>query len=133
LSAIQNYVEHRRWAALEKTLNAKHISGDNVLIAYLDLCGTRFAYSQFPLKQQIERVAHVISTALEARDNAFGGNKKALYVHMFADSLVAAEKSSIDGCAEKFVQWLLKVQYQVLQNTVGLECVMEKAASKRIS
>lgn len=110
---------------------AKYFFDDNVLIAYLDLCGTKFAYSRLPLAQQVERIGHVISRAIEGLDNGFGGEKKSLYVHMFADSLVVAERTPIENCAGKFVCWLLKFQYDVLQNSVSLELPGERALSEQ--
>ena len=69
-------------------INAKYVYGEDLLIAYLDLCGTKYVYDNFELDQQIERITLVISKVLEGIDNNFGERKDSLYVHMYADSFV---------------------------------------------
>ena len=63
-------------------MNAKYIRGKDILIAYLDICGTKYVYDNFDLDQQIERITRVISKVLECIDNSFGERKNSLYIHM---------------------------------------------------
>lgn len=53
---------------------------------------------------------------LECLDNAFGESKSSLYVHMFADSLVIAEKEKkiIETSTDKFLKLMLDIQYGIL-------------------
>lgn len=108
---------------MKQSLKAKYVVGDKVLVAYLDLCGTRFAYSKLALEQQMERIGQVISVVHSELDTIFGKEQKSLYVHMYADSLTAAEKPTnpIEGCATKFVKSLLRAQYQILCDSQSLE------------
>ena len=103
-------------------INAKYVYGEDLLIAYLDLCGTKYVYDNFDLNQQIERITRVISKVLECIDNSFGGRKNSLYVHMYADSVVMAEKErdSIEKCADKFLELMLKLQYEILMASESL-------------
>ena len=106
---------------IQRSLNAKWLTGDDILIAYLDLCGTKFFYSTFPLKQQIERIERVVSNAWAEFDNVFGDDQKVFYVHIYADSIVAVQKQKdqIAACTKKFVNWLLRVQRQILYDSDG--------------
>lgn len=107
---------------MEQPLNAKWVIGNEVLLAYLDLCGTKFFYKEFPLEQQKERIEQVVSSVRSELSEIFGNEQRSLYVHMYSDSLVAAEKEKdqIKDCATKLIQWLLQVQYRVLCNSQGL-------------
>ncbi len=87
---------------------------ENLLLAYLDLTGTKHFYENSELSQQIERISNVVSAVRAEIDNTFGEEKVSLFVHMYADSLVIAQKNLIDDCARKLVELMLKVQYQVL-------------------
>jgi hypothetical protein len=104
---------------VQQSLNAKWLTGDEILIAYLDLCGTKFFYSTFPLEQQIERIERFVSNAWAEFDNEFGEHQKLFYVHMYGDSIVAAEKQKdqIADCTKKFVNWLLRIQRQILYDS----------------
>ena len=90
-------------------MNAKYVRGEDILITYLDLCGTKYVYDNFELDQQIERITLVISKVLEGIDNNFGERKNSLYVHMYADSVVIAEKErdSIKNCVDMFIELML--------------------------
>jgi hypothetical protein len=103
-------------------MNAKYVYGSDLLIAYLDLCGTKYVYDNFDLSQQIERITRVISKVLEGIDNTFGQRKTSLYVHMYADSVVIAEKErdSIENCSDKFVKLMLKLQYEIIIESQSL-------------
>ena len=95
-------------------LNCRHVSDENFLLAYLDLTGTKHFYENSELSEQIERISKVVSAVRVEIDNTFGADKTNLFIHMYADSLVIAQKSLIEGCARKLVELMLKVQYQVL-------------------
>jgi hypothetical protein len=95
-------------------LSCGHISGENYLLAYLDLTGTKHFYENSELDEQIKRIQDVINVVPAEIENAFGADKAKLFVHMYADSLVIAEKNSIERCAQKLVDLMLKVQRQVL-------------------
>lgn len=95
-------------------LNCRHISDENLLLAYLDLTGTKHFYENSELDEQINRIQDVIRVVLEEIDNDFGADKTNLFVHMYADSLVIAEKDPIERCAQKLVELMLKVQRLVL-------------------
>ncbi len=116
-----------------KLLDAKYVYGEDILIAYLDLCGTKFVYSKFVLKQQIERISQVISNVFVALDNFFGESKSSFYVHMYADSVIIAEKEKgvIKNCANKFLKLMLNVQYQVLNDSEFLEYKDKENDSKQ--
>lgn len=103
-------------------IDAKHVYGKDLLIAYLDLCGTKYVYESFELGQQVERIERVISKVLEGIDNSFGDRKKLLYIHMYADSVVIVEKErdSIENCADKFTELMLKLQYGILMDSESL-------------
>lgn len=118
---------------MEQPLNAKWVIGSEVLIAYLDLCGTKFFYKEFPLEQQKERIEQVVLSVEQELDEIFGHEQRSLYVHMYSDSLVAAEKEKdqIKDCATKLIQWLLQVQYQVLCNSQGLGDPIENNPSNK--
>ena len=107
---------------MEKRLSAKKLWGQDLLIAYLDLCGTKYFYSNFGLKQQIERMEQVVSIVRDQIDNDFNDSKQSLYVHMYGDSLVIVEKQkgAIKDCAGKFLELMLKVQYQILNDSESL-------------
>jgi hypothetical protein len=95
-------------------LNCRHVSDENLLLAYLDLTGTKRFYENSELPEQIERISQVVCAIHAEIDNTFGKDKTNLFVHMYADSLVIAQKNLIGGCAGKLVELMLKVQYQVL-------------------
>jgi len=103
-------------------MNAKYVRGEDILITYLDLCGTKYVYDNFELDQQIERITLVISKVLEGIDNNFGERKNSLYVHMYADSVVIAEKErdSIKNCVDMFIELMLKLQYEILMASESL-------------
>jgi len=89
------------------------------LIGYLDLCGTKAVYETLSLAEQLNRIKIAVSAALGELNNVFGDDQKFLYMHMFADSLVVAQKSKWQprDCVEKLAYWLLLVQREVLQNS----------------
>lgn len=96
-------------------LSCRHVSGENFLLAYLDLTGTKRFYENSELAEQIERISQVVGVVHAEIDNTFGEDKTNLFVHMYADSLVIAQKKNlIESCARKLVELMLKVQYQVL-------------------
>ncbi len=101
------------------TLSARTISGDDVLIGYLDLCGTKAVYETLELKEQLSRIIHAVSTAWTELFNAFGKDQQSLYVHMFADSLVIAQRkqNEPDDCVNKLVDYLVLVQFQMLRHS----------------
>jgi hypothetical protein len=86
-------------------LSCRHVSGENFLLAYLDLTGTKRFYENSELSEQIKRISRVINVVHAEIDNAFGADKTNLFVHMYADSLVIAQKNElIENCAGKFVE-----------------------------
>ena len=95
-------------------LSCKHVSGKSFLLAYLDLLGTKHFYENSELDEQIERISQVVGTVWGEIENIFGEDKANLFVHMYADSLVVAQKNPIERCAQKLVDLMLKVQRQVL-------------------
>lgn len=90
------------------------VSGENLLLAYLDLTGTKHFYENSELDEQIERISQVVGAVREEIDSTFDEDKTNLFVHMYADSLVIAEKNPIEDCAQKLVELMLKVQRLVL-------------------
>jgi hypothetical protein len=98
-------------------LNCRHVSDENVLLAYLDLTGTKHFYENSELPEQINRISQVVGAIHAEIDNTFEEDKTNLFVHMYADSLVIAQKNLIEGCARKLVELMLKVQYQVLMDS----------------
>ena len=100
-------------------LNCRHVSDENFLLAYLDLTGTKHFYENSELDEQIERIAKVVCTVYGEIDSTFDGDKTNLFVHMYADSLVIAEKNPIERCAQKLVNLMLKVQRQVLLDSLS--------------
>lgn len=97
------------------TLSCKHVCDENSLLAYLDLTGTKRFYENSELAEQIERISQVVGVVHAEIDNTFGADKTNLFIHMYADSLVIAQKKNlIESCARKLVELMLKVQYQVL-------------------
>ena len=98
-------------------LNCRYVSDENFLLAYLDLTGTKRFYENSELPEQIERISQVVGAVHAEIDNTFEENKTNLFVHMYADSLVIAQKNLIEGCARKLVELMLKVQYQVLMDS----------------
>lgn len=100
------------------TLSCKYVCEENSLLACLDLTGTKRFYENSQLAEQIERISQVVGVVRAEIDNTFGADKANLFVHMYADSLVIAQKKNlIEGCAEKLIRLMLKVQYQVLMNS----------------
>ena len=118
-----------------QTLNAKYIYGDELLISYLDLCGTKFVYSKFGLDEQIERIGLVINKVLENIENTLGENKEFVYVHMYADSVVVAERpeSTIKKCADVFLKLMLDIQYQILIGSESLQTQKAPDSSDELS
>lgn len=104
---------------MENALSAKHIASDNVLVGYLDLCGTKVVYATLELEEQVERVSLAISSAWTELSNVFGTAQQSLYVHMFADSLVVAQRNNKDpsDCLNKLVEYFLSVQFKMLQES----------------
>jgi hypothetical protein len=98
-------------------LSCRHVSDENFLLAYLDLTGTERFYKNSELPEQIERITQIVGAVHAEIDNTFEENKTNLFVHMYADSLVIAQKNLIEGCARKLVELMLKVQYQVLMDS----------------
>jgi hypothetical protein len=98
-------------------LSCRHVSGENFLLAYLDLTGTKRFYENSELAEQIERISQVVGAVHAEIDNTFDEDKTNLFVHMYADSLVIAQKNLIESCARKLVELMLKVQYQVLMDS----------------
>ena len=98
-------------------LSCRYMSKEDILLAYLDLLGTKSFYKSSELPEQIERISQVVGAVHAEIDNAFEENKTNLFVHMYADSLVIAQKNLIDNCAKKFVELMLKVQYKILINS----------------
>jgi len=84
------------------------------------------------LPEQIERISQVVGAVHAEIDNTFEENKTNLFVHMYADSLVIAQKNLIEGCARKLVELMLKVQYQVLLDSRFIK-VKAKASEEYIS
>ena|SRR2546425_4490960 len=99
-------------------LGAKWIKGEDNLLAFLDLLGTKEFYQNHDLNQQMERISQLISSLLEGLEDRFEEleRKQFLYVHMYGDSIVIAEKEkgAIANCADKLIQLMLGVQYKVL-------------------
>lgn len=98
-------------------LSCRHVSEENFLLAYLDLTGTKRFYENSELPEQINRISQVVGAVHAEIDNTFGEDKTNLFVHMYADSLVIAQKNLIEGCVRKLVELMLKVQYQVLMDS----------------
>jgi hypothetical protein len=107
---------------MEKPLSAKKICGEDLLIAHLDLCGTKDFYSKFELEQQIERIEQVVSIVYSEIKEVFNDSKQSLYVHMYGDSFVIVEKQegAIEDCARKFLGLMFKVQHQILNDSESL-------------
>lgn len=112
-------------------LSCRHVSGESILLAYLDLIGTTDFYEKSELPEQIGRISKVVGAVNTEIDNTFEENKTNLFVHMYADSLVIAEKNLIEGCARKLVELMLKVQYQVLLDSQFIK-VRAKATGEGI-
>ena len=93
------------------------VSGENLLLAYLDLTGTKHFYENSELDEQIKRISQVISVVPAEIENVFGEDKTNLFIHMYADSLVIAQTNLIEGCAGKLVELMLKIQYKALINS----------------
>ena len=102
-------------------LSAKWITGEDNLLAFLDLLGTKEFYRNHDLNQQLERISQLISAILGGLENRFKEpeRKQFLYVHMYGDSIVIAEKKkgAIANCADKLIQLMLDVQYTGLINS----------------
>lgn len=113
-------------------MKAKYMFGDNLLISYLDLCGTKFIYSNSSLDEQIERISMVISEVLSGVENTFGDKKESLFVHAYADSVVIAERPSSRIDTDKLVTLMLKLQYNLLTNSESLKIQRADNISKAI-
>ena len=107
---------------MSNLLETKYIMGEKKIIAYLDLCGTKDIYDNFDLPQQVKRITIVLSNILGEIDNVFGDNKKNIYLHMYADSLVIAEKEEkvLQNYLKNILSFLLRVQYQILIDSEDL-------------
>ncbi len=118
---------------MEKPLHGKFVHGKDLLIAYLDLCGTKFIYSKFELAQQIEWISRVVNQVRGDIDNVFGDKKNLLCFHMFTDSLVMAEKERkvIENSADRFLNLMLNVQYDILMNSELHIPTLSRALIKR--
>jgi len=116
---------------MAQPLNIKHMSGDNLLIAYLDLCGTKFVYSKFDLSQQIERMRIVIIEVLENIENKFTKDKEFLYVHMYADSIVIAQRPNSKIDPLRLINLMLDIQYQLLLKSELLQIRRKTKSSKQ--
>lgn len=99
------------------SLSCRYVSEENLLLGYLDLAGTRCFYKKGELAEQIERISQVVGGVHAEIEDGFGEDRTNLFVHMYADSLVIAQKSLIESCARKLVELMLKVQYQVLMDS----------------
>ena len=119
---------------LSNTLNARTIVSDNVLLGYLDLCGTKAVYETLKLKEQLDRIIHAVSTAWTELSNVFGKDQESLYVHMFADSLVIAQRkqNEPDDCVNKLVDFLVLVQFQMLRHSQSFKIpLLSRSVVKR--
>jgi hypothetical protein len=119
---------------MNNTLKARTISSDNVLLGYLDLCGTKAVYETLELNEQVNRIIHAVSTAWTELSNAFGKDQQSLYVHMFADSLVIAQRkqSEPDNCINKLVDYLISVQFQMLRHSQSFKIpLLSRSVVKR--
>lgn len=100
-------------------LSANWAKGEDVLIAYLDLLGTKEFYRNISLDQQIEGAGYLIHVLAEELANGFEKQEReqCLYFHMYADSIVLAEKRRgiIADCARKLIERILNIQYRLLQ------------------
>lgn len=108
---------------MNQTLSDNYIHGDNLLIAYLDLCGTKLIYSKCNLQQQIDRILKVMNNVIENVLNTFDDESKSIFLHMYADSVVIAERpnSTLEDCADKFLNLLIKLQYEILMDSESFE------------
>jgi hypothetical protein len=99
-------------------LKARWIADEerDILIGFLDLCGTKAVYRKLSLKNQVSRITKVVSKVSVELSNAFGKNQESLYVHMFADSVVIAERSTKDSgvSLNKLLYYFLRVQFDLL-------------------
>lgn len=104
---------------MENALAAKQIASNDALIGYLDLCGTKAVYRTLNLKEQLERIIVAVSNAWTELSNTFGTGQESLYVHMFADSLVIAQRHKSDpkDCLNKLVEYFVSVQFQMLRDS----------------
>ena len=104
---------------MENALSAKRIASNDVLIGYLDLCGTKAVYKTLRLEQQLDRIFEAVSNVWTELSNAFGTGQDSLYVHMFADSLVIAQRDKSDpkDCLNKLVEYFVSVQLQMLRHS----------------
>jgi len=104
---------------VENALAAKQIASNDVLIGYLDLCGTKTVYGTLTLEEQLERITVAVSNAWTELSNTFGTGQQSLYVHMFADSLVVAQRDKSDpkDCLNKLVEYFVSVQLQMLRDS----------------
>ena len=107
------------------------VSGENLLLAYLDLTGTKHFYENSELDEQIKRISQVISAVHAEIDSTFKESKEKLFVHMYADSLVIAEKNPIERCAQKLVDLMLKVQYQVLIDSQSIKLKVKASEEQK--
>jgi hypothetical protein len=105
-------------------MDAKYIAEEEVLIGFLDLCGTTAMYDSLDLKKQVDRITHVVGDVWSELSNTFGEGQNSLYVHMFADSVVIAQRSrkDPDDCLNKLVRYLLTLQFQILRYTPPALC-----------
>lgn len=123
--------------SMDKPLFGKYVCGEKILVAYLDLCGTKAAYSKLAVEQQVDRIHQVVSGVLEAVANKFNEEeRKNIYIHMFSDSLVIAEKSQGKPTnVSALIELLLDVQYTILQNSassIEYQIMSEEAVPKKL-
>lgn len=106
-----------RAKSMSDKMDGKFIAEENVLIGFLDLCGTVATYEKLDLRQQVERISHVVSQAWAELSNSFGDDHRSLYVHMFADSIVIAQRSKEkpEDCLNRLVHYLLTLQFKMLK------------------
>jgi hypothetical protein len=106
-----------RAKSMSDKMYAKFIAEEEVLIGVLDLCGTTAMYERLDLKKQVDRISHVVGDVWTELSNTFGESQKSLYVHLFADSVVIAQRSrkDPDDCLNKLVRYLLTLQFQMLR------------------
>jgi hypothetical protein len=110
-------------------IEGRRISHDDVLLGFMDLCGSKQVYTTWPLKDQIARVENVVSKAWVELFNAFGEETESLYVHMFADSLVIAERRKFVSI-DKLVHYFHSVQHKLMRcdPPILVRCMIRRGA-----
>lgn len=102
---------------MSETLDAKYIVAEETLIGLLDLCGTTAMYEKLDLEKQVDRITHVVGNVWTELSNVFGAGQKSLYVHMFGDSVVIAQRHRKDlhGYLSNLVRYFLTLQFQMFR------------------